>query len=90
MERKYTILDREVDISIMKDLRQRRGLDEDDTSEDQEILEMSGYEFFSEWLRWEGIYGYEDKILNVIKIAFGIDLMQYPFDKSIKRAVEEW
>lgn len=90
MERKYTILDREVDISIMKDLRQRRGLEEYDTSEDQEILEMSGYEFFSEWLRWQGIYGYEDSILNVIKIAFGIDLMQYPFDKTIKRTVEEW
>lgn len=90
MERKYTILDREVDISIMEDLRQRRGLDEDDTSEDQEILEMSGYEFFSEWLRWQGIYGYEDSILNTIKVAFGIDLMRHPFDKTIKRTVEEW
>ena len=90
MERMYSILDREVDISIMKDLRQRRGLEEDDTSEDQEILKMSGYEFFSEWLRWQGIYGYEDSILNAIKVAFGIDLMQYPFDKTIKRTVEEW
>lgn len=90
MNRMYSILDREVDISIMEDLRQRRGLEEDDTSEDQEILEMSGYDFFSEWLRWQGIIGYEDSILNAIKVAFGIDLMQYPFDKTIKRTVEEW
>lgn len=90
MERMCSILDREVDISIMEDLRQRRGLEEDDTSEDQEILEMSGYEFFSEWLRWQGILGYEDSILNAIKAAFGIDLTQYPFDKTINRTVEEW
>ena len=30
---------------IMEILRQRRGLDEYDTSEDQEILEMTGSEF---------------------------------------------
>ena len=90
MSRMYSILDREVDISIMEDLRQRRGLDEDDTSEDQEILEMSGYEFLDEWLRWNGIIGYTDDIINVIKVAFGIELMDYPFDKTIKRTVEEW
>lgn len=87
---RYSILDREVDIGIMEDLRQRRGLEEDDTSEDQEILEMSGYEFFDEWLKWQGFIGYTDDFLNVIKVAFGIDLMQYPFDKTIKRTIEEW
>lgn len=90
MSRRYSILDREVDISIMEDLRQRRGLDENDTSEDQEILEMSGYEFLDEWLKWTGILGYTDDIINVVKVAFGIDLMQYPFNKTIKRTVEEW
>ena len=90
MERMFSILDREVDISIMEDLRQRRGLEEDDTSEDQEILEMSGYEFFDEWLKWQGFIGYTDDFLNVINVAFGIDLTQYPFDKTINRTVEEW
>ena len=90
MSKMYSILDREVDISIMEDLRQRRGLEEDDTSEDQEILEMSGYEFLDEWLKWNGIINYTDDIINVIKVAFGIELMDYTFDKTIKRTVEEW
>ena len=90
MSRMYSILDREVDIGIMEDLRQRRGLEEDDTSEDQEILEMSGYDFLDEWLQWNGIVNYTDDIINVIKVAFGIELMHYPFDKTIKRTVEEW
>lgn len=87
MERKYTILDKEVSISIMKDLRQRRGLEEDDTSEDDDILKMHSYEFFDEWIKWNGIYGYTNKIINAIEVAFGINLV---FDNNIKRTVEEW
>ena len=79
----------EVPDYIMEDLRQRRGLDEYDTSEDSEILEMSGFEFLDEWLKWNGMIGYTTDILDVIHAAYGIDLIEYPFDEPIKRIKEE-
>lgn len=63
----------------MENLRLRRELDCDDTSEDQEILTMTPYEFFDELLAWEGISGYTDRILEMINEAFGINLEDYPF-----------
>ena len=74
---------------IMEIMRRRRYLDEDDTSEDKEILEMSGIDFLDEWLCWEGIYGYTYKILEIINQAFGVDLESWEFDETIKRKVEE-
>jgi hypothetical protein len=59
---------------IMRDLRERRGLDEDDTSQDQEILNMTKLEFLDEWLKWEGLIGYTTPIMDIIYYAFGIDL----------------
>ena len=74
---------------IMEIMRKRRYLDEDDISEDEEILEMSGIDFLDEWLAWEGIYGYTYHILQIIEQAFGIDLESWEFDETIKRKVEE-
>lgn len=59
---------------IMRDMRERRGLEADDTSQDQEILNMGKIEFLDEWLDWEGIIGYTIAIMDIIHYAFGIDL----------------
>lgn len=79
----------EVSEYTMEELRQRRGLDECDTSEDTEILEMSGFEFLDEWLQWNGIIGYTEMIVETIYEAYGIDLTECPFDEPIKRIKEE-
>lgn len=79
----------EISDYTMKELRQRRGLDEYDTSEDTEILEMSGFEFLDEWLQWNGIIGYTEMIVETIYAAYGIDLTESPFDEPIKRIKEE-
>ena len=90
MDKMYSVIDQEVDYDIMEELRQRRGLDEDDTSEDEEILTMSGFEFLDEWLNWTGIVGYTGQIIDVIRMAYGIDLTEDPFIDRINRTVEEW
>lgn len=87
MELKFSKHDVEVPEDIMEIMRRRRGLDEYDESEDQEILELSGIDFLDEWLGWEGIYGYTYKILEIIEMAFGVDLESWPFDETIKREI---
>ena len=74
---------------IMRDLRQRRDLDEDDTSQDEDILKMSGFAFFDQWLKWNGFIGYTSDFLEVIRVAYGIDLTEEPFDGNIERTFEE-
>ena len=66
--------------SIMENLRERRGLDCMDVSWDEEILKMDGWEFLDEWLNWQGIIGYTSDIIEVVGLAFGIDLTDHPFD----------
>lgn len=87
MEEKISRHNVEVPEHIMEIMRQRRYLDEYDESEDQEILEMSGVDFLHNWLEWEGIIGYTDDLLQVIEMAFGIDLQAYPFDETIEREI---
>lgn len=79
----------EVDLSIMEELRQVIGLEEDDTSADEKILKMSGFEFFNKWLEWNGIIGWTRSFLSVIQMAYGIDLTKYPFDNPVERILEE-
>lgn len=86
MENKIAFLEKpEVPNYIMKDLRQCRGLDENDKSKDEEILAMSGFEFFDEWLKWNGFIGYTREFIDMIGYAYGIDLTEYPFDEPIER-----
>ena len=56
--------------TIMKRVRQRLGLDENDTSRDAEIESMSGYEILDHYLKWEGISGYTHNIIRVVREAF--------------------
>lgn len=75
---------------VMETLRQRRGLEMDDTSEDNEILKLSGREMLDEWLSYIGIIGYTNNIIEAIYSAYGIDLNEYPFDEPIERLKEKY
>ena len=59
---------------ILKVLRQRNGLDENDTSMGTELKAYSPAEAFSNVLEWEGICGYDHKILSWIFGIWGIYL----------------
>jgi hypothetical protein len=59
---------------IMKTLRQGRGLEPNDTSEDTEINTYSPNEAFDGMLHWEGIINYTDTIKYWIESIYGIDL----------------
>ena len=87
MEKQFSRHNTEVPEDIMEIMRQRRYLDEYDESEDEEILKMSGFEFLNEWLEWEGIIGYTSELLQVIEMAYGIDLDVWPFDETIEREI---
>lgn len=76
--------------SVMKDMRERFGYDEDDESNDEEILNLDGRDFLEEYLSWNGICGYSDMIIEAIYMAFGVSLEDEPFDGSIERHVERW
>lgn len=63
--------------NIMKCLRQRRGLDENDITEDEDIMKVSKQDSFAEYCRWNGLlgnYGYE--LLNVIEDIYDVNLQQ--------------
>ena len=60
--------------NIMEILRQRVGLDEDDTSRDDELQTLTPVEALDECLSWEGIEEYTDWILDVIRDTFKVKL----------------
>ena len=55
---------------LMRSVRQSMGRDEDDTSRDDAIMEMDSYELLDRFLEWEGIIGYTQKIVNILKEIF--------------------
>lgn len=59
---------------IMKTLRKRLGLKEEDTSRDNLINTYSPSEAFDEMLKWEGIIGYTSTIKWLIQNIYGVDL----------------
>lgn len=87
MKEKFQITKQYVPDYIMENLRERRGLDCMDISQDEEILKTDGWEFLDEWLNWQGIIGYTSDIIEVVGLAFGIDLTEYPFDEAPEREV---
>ena len=54
---------------IMRAVRQNIGLDEYDTSRDEEIMEMDGEEIVDRYLTWNGIIGYTSYIIDVVSQA---------------------
>lgn len=85
MRRRFEITKQIVPDYIMENLRERRGLDCMDESQDEDILKMDSWEFLEEWLNWQGIVGYTSDIIEVVGLAFGIDLTDYPFDEAPER-----
>ena len=59
---------------IMRKLRQRRGLEEDDTSEDSDIGTLSPSEAFDEVCNWEGLIGYSSTIKRWIEDIYGVEI----------------
>jgi len=57
---------------IMKKLRQRRGLEEDDVKEDQDINTLSPSEAFDEVCNWEGLINYGSTIKGWINDIYGV------------------
>lgn len=60
--------------NIMRYLRQRKGLEPDDTTCDNEINTLTSNEAFEEVLEWEGICNYAYTIKRWIEDIYGIDL----------------
>jgi hypothetical protein len=59
---------------IMQDLRQRKGLDKNNSSHDESIMEMSRYEALNEVCDWNGLIGYGSTIKDWIESIYGINL----------------
>lgn len=67
-------MDTKYDMYIMEMLRQRLGLEEDDTSLDDLIASYTPNEVFEEVLIWKGIIGFGSMIRDIIKDVYAIDL----------------
>ena len=63
--------------SIMEAVRQRMGLDEDDESQDEEIMSMDRAKVFREYCLWNGLMGswYSD-LLDTVENIYGIELTE--------------
>lgn len=60
---------------IIRYLRQRKGLDVDDTSHDEQLYAMSPSDVFAETLEWNGLLGgWDSQIKGWIMGIYGIDL----------------
>jgi hypothetical protein len=59
---------------IMTQLRQRRGLEKYDISEDEEINNMSKDKVFSDLFGWNGLGSWDYTIKNWIKEVYGVEL----------------
>lgn len=85
MREKFEVTKQVVPNYIMKNLRERRGLSPMDVSEDEEILKMNSWEFLDDWLAWNGIMGYTSDIIEVVGLAFGINLTDAQIDEAPER-----
>ena len=86
----YIVEHPEVPESVMRDMRERFGYDENDTTPDEEILTLSGKDFLENYLSWNGLIGYSDTIIEAIYMAYGVSLEDEPFDRDITREVDKW
>jgi len=69
---------------ILKKLRQRIDLDEDDTSQDEELDNLAPNKVFSEVLKWDGLLGnYDAYIKSWIKDIYGVDLNKINMNKEM-------
>lgn len=69
---------------ILNRLKDRKDMDYDDVSRDEEFQNMSPREVLDEILEWEGIYGYTSMILTLIEDIYKVKLDQncYRFSRQ--------
>nr|DAY00806.1 MAG TPA: hypothetical protein [Caudoviricetes sp.] len=61
--------------TVMKAIRERMGLDENNTSCDEEIMKMNKYDVFREYCLWNGLLGnWHSILLRVVENIYGLDL----------------
>ena len=61
--------------TVMKAIRERMGLDENDTSCDEEIMKMNKYDVFREYCLRNGLLGnWHSILLRVVENIYGLDL----------------
>lgn len=60
--------------SVIEDVRRNLGLKPEDQSEDERIAQMTRREVFRRHLAWNGIFGYEGKILNAVSEIYQVEL----------------
>ena len=65
---------------ILKKLRIFNGLEEEDTSRDEEFQELPPEEAFDQVMKFDGIIGYRYTMLRWIKDIFGVDLSSNGID----------
>ena len=73
---------------ILEILRERRGLEEDDKSIDEELQEMSPEEAFDEVVEWEGLCGYSYWLLQCIQDIFKVKLSSNGDEQSKQEFVQ--
>lgn len=62
---------------VMEALRQRRGLEPGDASQDSDIMSMAKQDVFNEYCQWKGLLGgYGYSLLNVVENIYDINLQQ--------------
>lgn len=62
---------------VMEALRQRRGLEPRDASDDADIMSMAKQDVFNEYCQWKGLLGgYGYSLLNVVENIYDINLQQ--------------
>lgn len=63
--------------NVMEALRQRRGLEPSDASQDSDIMSMAKQDVFNEYCQWKGLLGgYGYSLLNVVENIYDINLQQ--------------
>ena len=59
---------------VMEKVRQRLGVDENDTTLDLDIAGMHQSTVFAHCLEWEGVIGYDQVIRRWIEDIYGVEL----------------
>jgi len=59
---------------VMENVRRALGLEKDDESMDNEIMEMDKVTVLGLYFQWEGIIGYEDEIVGVVSDIWDVYL----------------
>lgn len=70
-------MDKYID-EVMEAVRQRMGLEEDDESADEEIMQMDRSKVFKEYCLWNGLLGsWHDTLLEVVENIYDVELEEH-------------